>query len=339
MANNSIIMIIIITQELSPLVPALQIGYYELTWEKCADLPAPLYGASVALHDNKVYVMADAAPDNSTYNYVYTYDINSNQWDRLPPPRQYMGRLLVIDNRITVLGGRDSATKQRTNKVKTFSNDKWINFYPNMLKARFKPGVTIHSKYVIVAGGILNNDTFSDNIEIFNWRENSQWILARMKLPKPMWAPVLTISDDLLHIVGYSSMNGNSRKVYRVPAHMITSSAAQLTSNETDLWAELPPAPHGSTAVISNSCPPVIIGGRDEQGVPTADITVLDVPNNPWKKIASLTTARVSTAVVSINEDSILVIGGYSGGHDAEEVLKNSITTVEKGTIKLCHTQ
>ena len=74
-------------------MPALQIGYYELTWEKCADLPSPLYGASLALHDNKVYAMADAATDNSTYNYVYVYDINSNQWDKLPPPRQYMGRL------------------------------------------------------------------------------------------------------------------------------------------------------------------------------------------------------------------------------------------------------
>ena len=320
------------------MVPALQIGYYELTWEKCADLPSPLYGASLALHDNKVYAMADAATDNSTYNYVYVYDINSNQWDKLPPPRQYMGRLLVIDNRITVIGGRDSATKKRTNKVKTFSNNQWINYYPNMVKARFKPGTTIHSKCIIVAGGVLNDDTFSDSIEIFNWRENSQWIMARMKLPKPMWAPVLTISDNLLHVVGYSSMNGNSRKVYQVPVGMITSSAAQLTSNKTDLWTELPPAPHANAAVIPNACPTVIIGGRDEQGIPTVDISVLDIPNNSWKNIASLTTPRVATAVVPIDDDSILVIGGYNGGHGAEEVLKNCITTVEKGTIRLRHT-
>jgi len=32
----------------------------------------------------------------------------------------------------------------------------------------------------------------------------------------------------------------------------------------------------------------VIIGGDDEQYVPTVDIRVLDVPNNSWKKIASL---------------------------------------------------
>ena len=281
--------------------------------------------------------MADAAPDNNTYNYVYVYDINSNHWDKLPPPRQYMGRLLVIDNRITVIGGRDSATKKRTNKVKTFSNSKWINYYPNLLKARFKPGVTIHSQYVIVAGGILNDDTFSDSIELFNWRENAYWVMSWMKLPKPMWAPVLNISDNLLHVVGYNTMNGNSRKVYQVPVDMVTSSAARLISNQTAHWTELPPAPHANTAVIPNSCPPVIIGGRDEQGVPTADIRVLDAPTNSWKKIGSLTTARVATSVVPIDHDSILIIGGYTGGHGAEEVLKNSITTVEKGITRLRH--
>ena len=93
-------------------MPALQIGYYELTWEKFADLPAPLYGASVALHDNKVYVMADAASDNSTYNYVSlctsTTSTATRGVDYVPSRWQYMGRLLAIDNRIAVIEGRDT---------------------------------------------------------------------------------------------------------------------------------------------------------------------------------------------------------------------------------------
>ena len=68
------------------MVPALESGCYQLIWEKCTDLPSPLYSASVALHDNKVYTMAGSAPDNDTHDYVYVYDINGNQWDRLPPP-------------------------------------------------------------------------------------------------------------------------------------------------------------------------------------------------------------------------------------------------------------
>ena len=66
---------------------------------------------------------------------------------------------------------------------------------------------------------------------------------------------------------------------------------------------------------------------------------MLDVPNNSWKKIASLTTARVATAVVPIDHDSILVIGGFTGGRGIKEAMAYSISTVEKGTVRLCHTQ
>ena len=65
---------------------------------------------------------------------------------------------------------------------------------------------------------------------------------------------------------------------------------------------------------------------------------MLDVPNNSWKKIASLATARACIAVVPINHNSILVIGGNTGGRGPQEANANSLSTVEKGTIRLRHT-
>ena len=160
-----------------------------------------------------------------------------------------------------------------------------------------------------------------------------------MKLPEPMRSPSLTISDDLLYIVGYSIVTGRTNASYQIPVDTITSSAAQLTNNQTAHWTKLPPAPHYYTAIIPNSCPPVIIGGDDIQDVTTVDIRVLDIPNKSWKKIASLTTARYSTAVVPINHDAILVIGGCTGGIGPKEAMAHSITRVEKGTVRLSHTQ
>ena len=321
------------------MVPALQSGCYELIWEKCADLPSPLYGASVALHDNKVYTMAGGAPDDDTYNYVYVYDINNNQWDRLPPPGQYVGILQIINSKLTVIGGWNSTTKKRTNKVKTYYNNSWSNEYPNLLKPRAMPGVLTHLDYVIVAGGGLDDNTIYDDIELLIHKQLSHWVIARMKLPEAMWRPSLTITNDTLYIVGYSRATDRTNAAYEVSVDMVISSAAQLTSNQTAHWTELPPAPHAATAIIPNCSPPVIIGGHDIQNVPTVDIRVLDVPNNSWKKIASLTTARASTAVVPINHDSILVIGGCTGGRSVEEALAHSISRVEKGSIRLCHTQ
>ena len=320
-------------------MPALQSGLYQLTWEKCADLPSPLYNASVALHDNKVYTMAGMAPDDYTYYYVYVYDINGNQWDRLPPPGQNQGQLQMINGKLSLIGGWDNTTRQRTNKVTTYNNNRWSSYYPNLMKARNKPAAVTHLDYVIVAGGTIDDDTYSNDIELLNYKQPSHWVIARMKLPEPMWHPSLTISNDLLYIVGYDTADGKrTSAAYQVPVDTITSTA-QLTNDQTTHWTELPPAPHYNTAIIPNSYPPVIIGGRNKQCVPTIDITVLDVPNNSWKKIASLTTARFSTAIVPINHDSILVIGGTTGGRSVEGAKAHSITRVEKGTVRLCHTQ
>ena len=320
------------------MVLALQSGYYKLTWEKCADLPSPLYYASVALHDNKVYAMAGDAPDLDTRYYVYVYDINSNQWDKLPPPGQFKSMVQIIDTKLTVLGGRDNITKKVTNKVVTFNNNRWIKYYPNMQKARLQPGVVMHLKYVIAAGGILHDETYSDSIEIFNWRQNSHWTIAVMRLPKPMWAPSLTTAGDLLYVLGYISIHGYSCKVYQIPVNAIYSETQTFTSYQTYNWNNFLVVPHGYSAIIPNSCPPVIVGGS-KKGVHVYEISVLDILNTSWRNIASLATAKAATAVVPINHDSILVIGGYTSGRGVDGALTHSITTVEKGTVKLYHSQ
>ena len=283
--------------------------------------------------------MAGMAPDYDTYDNVYVYDINNNQWDRLPPPGQSQGVLEIINSKLTVIGGWDNTTKKRTNKVTTYNNS-WSNEYPNLLKARVRPGVLTHLDYVIVAGGGLDDNTYSDDIELLNSKQSSHWVIARIKLLEAMRLPSLTISNDTLYIVGYARANGTrANAAYEVSVDMVISSAAQLTSNQTAHWTKLPSAPHYETAIIPNCSPPVIIGGEDKQYVPTVDIRVLDVPNNSWKKIASLTTARDSIAVVPINHDSILVIGGCTGGRSPKEAKAHSTSRVEKGSVRLCHTQ
>ena len=320
-------------------MPALQSGLYQLTWEKCADLPSPLYHASVAVHDNKVYTMAGDVPLDDTYDYVYVYDINGNQWDRLPPHGQRQGQLQMINGKLSIIGGVDNATKKITNKVTTYNNNRWSSYYPNLIKSRNRPAAVTHLAYVIVAGGKLDDGTYSNDIELLNYKQSSHWVIARMKLPEPMWVPSLTISNDLLYIVGYGRADVKRTNVaYQVPVDTITSTA-QLTGDQTTHWNKLPPAPYYATAIIPYSYPPVIIGGHDIKGVSSSDIRVLDVPNNSWKKIASLTTGRFATAIIPINHDSILVIGGSKGGVGIQRAKAHSISKVEKGSVRLCHTQ
>ena len=319
-------------------MPALQSGCYELTWEKCADLPSPMYAASAVLHNEKVHVMAGTTPDDDTLHYVYTYDIHSNHWDTLPPPGHIQGVLQIIDGKLSVIGGRDDITATKsTNKVSTFFNNNWRKKFPHMLQKRFRPGVAIYSDCVIVAGGRRVINTVNDDIELLYYKQSPHWIRTTINLPEPMANISLTIADDLLYIAGYlTSDNKRSNKAYKIAVDKITSSVAQPpTSSQTVQWTTIPSTPHYGTAIVANSYPPVIIGGCDLQYDTIADVAML---KQSWSKVASLSSPRIAVAVVPINCDSILVIGGSTGANTYEEQKANSMTMVEKGTVKRSHT-
>ena len=322
-------------------MPALQSGCYELTWENCADLPSSMYNASAVLHKENIYVMAGDAPQGDTYDHVFSYNININEWSRLPPPGHYKGILQILNDKLTVIGGWDNATNEVTNKVSTFSNNSnnWSSEFPNMIMPRYQPGVVTHEDHVIVSGGGIDDDTDHDDIEVLNLTQPFQWMKSNIKLPEPMWSISLTISHDQLYIVGYSTSDGRSSTAYQLPvASIITSTTQPPTSGQSVDWNKLPNAPHYNTALLPHSYPPVIIGGDDIQDVRTSDVAILDTTKNKWNRLASLSTARNSVAVVPISHESILVIGGSTSGEGITGAKAHSISSVEKGTVSVSHT-
>jgi len=86
--------------------------------------------------------MAGSAPEKETVKEVYCYDISTNSWDQLPTPGHCVGRLLMIEGKLTIIGGIDNSTEKVTNKISALIDKNWNEHcYPNMLKARYKPGV------------------------------------------------------------------------------------------------------------------------------------------------------------------------------------------------------
>ena len=318
-------------------------GDYEVMREKCADLPSPLRRASVALHDNKVYAISKHYTDD-TPCYVYVYDINDNKWATLyPSPKQFNGTLQIINGKLTIIGGiiaTGNTIEERTNRVTTYNadNESWSNEYPNLQKARSMPGALTHLNYVIVAGGWLCDHTFSSDIEFLDYKQPSpEWMMANMELPVEMIYPSLSITGNTLYIVGFDKQYVDKSKIeYKTSykAFKVSLLETQFTENQKAQWTKIPSTPFGCSALLPNSSPPVIVGGSI-RNVPTDDIRVLDEPNKSWKKIASLEFPRFDTAVVPINHESILVIGG-SIDRTKNEV---GINTVEKVTIRECHTQ
>ena len=237
------------------MVPALQSGCYAITWERCADLPFPMYNISAVQHDKKVYIMAGRTPDDDRYLYqVCCYNVDTDQWGQLPSPDHHCGRLQIIDGKLNAISGVDNITRKYTNKVSTYIDSTWTSHFPNLLRARYKPGVVSHSEYVIVAGGMRDRDTINDDIEVLNIMHPSQWMMTSILLPEPMWGIFPIISDNMMYIVGYSTSTGRSCRAYKLPVDVIVSSTTQqATSDHPVQWLELPSAPHYHTIMTQHS--------------------------------------------------------------------------------------
>ena len=265
----------------------------------------------------------------------------------MPPSGHYYGVPHIIGGKLVIIGGRLSATKKRTNKVSTFDEDSqtWTPYYPDLLSVRSKPGVVSHldQEHVIVAGGGLDDDTFSqDDIEVLNWMENSQWKQASIKLPVPMYGFTPIVYDDHLLIVGYYSKdkvvyNG----VYKIPVAIITMSIHKAPNSDTPTkWTELTAADHWHTALVPSSSPPVVVGGEDNSdkgGTSTADIKMYDNCSKSCKKIGSLSSARSLVAVPPVYNNAIIIIGGCTKVDATANAKSSSVTIVELGQVEQLH--
>ena len=341
----SLLLDLLSTQEAPPLMPTLSSGRYNIKWTQLADLPAPLYGARATVQDKKIYVTGFSPVEDAKHK-VYVYDANTDQWGQLPPSGHYYGIPHIIGRKLVIIGGYLSATKKVTNKVSTFDEDNqtWTCYYPDLLLARYQPGIVSHLEHVIVAGGekptsdITRVVYIQDDIEILNWIENSHWRKVFIKLPVPMCEFTPTISDDHLLIVGYGGADMKYHKsAYKILVADITASIDQQHNSDTSTkWTKLTKAEHCYTTLIPSSSPPVVVGGKDTTGtISTADIKMYDNSNKSWKKIGSLMSARSKVAVAAVYNNAIIVIGGCTKADTKANAKSSSMTVVELGQAEL----
>ena len=300
-----------------------------------------MYDPYVAVSNGTIYCTG-STPNIDNQHDVYCYDTRSNQWKQLPRPGHRLGVIHMVDDKLTIFGGRDSTTGKHHNKVTTYNSktNSWYSYYPDMLHNRFKPGVITSDDHVIVMGGKIGPDTYLDSIEVMNYRQQLQWKEVSLHLPVPMFVIKPTISGDYITIVGYGHAGGRSSGCYQISTQEIISSLDQplSTGAVTGQWQMLSAVTHWNTITVPYSNPPVIIGGKshsNQGAVPTSDISLYDSSKNLWKKVDSLTTARGSIGVSLINNNTIIIIGGSTRGGSVEASRASSLTTVEIGNIVL----
>ena len=310
-------------------------GRYHIKWTRLADIPAPVNATYVTVQDKHVYVCGGDSSDYNGIYQVYVYEIDKDHWDQLPLSDHYLGVPCMIGGKLTIIGGRLSSTKKRTNKVSTFDQvtQTWMSYYPDLLSVRSRPGVVAHLEYVIVAGGGKGDDALvvQDDIEVLNWIENSCWKKVSVNLPVPMYGFTPSIADDYLYIANYIGDDMVfSTEAYKIPVKYII--APEVQEYE---WIALTPTSHFKTSLMPGSSPPVVAGGEDDTGMPTAAVMMFDVSSRSWKNVGSLSSARSIAAIAAVNTNAVIIIGGCTSGATRNTAISSSLNTVELGQAEL----
>ena len=244
-------------------------------------------------------------PDGSTS--LYQYECSTEEWMELPSRPYVDSGLAIIDSELTTVGGADGP--DRTNRLFTLRQGKWVEVYLPMKTARSHPAVVSSSDgdYLIVIGGYDSVNVRTATVELFRVKSKRWYKLT--DLPQPLPLPSATICGDQLHVIGYEG-EGYSCSLQSLP-----SNDRPITSPLTLSWKPLPPLPVRWSTAATLCGQLVLIGGW--QGWSSVN-SIHQLVEGQWVEIGSMTSGRVQCLAVSPSSDRILIVGGV-GARAVEE--------------------
>ena len=192
---------------------------------------------------------------------LYRYDCSTDEWMKLPSCPCRSSGLAIIDSDLTTVGGLDRAGR-RTNRLFTLRQGKWVEVYPPMNTARYRPAVvsTSDGEYLIAIGGWGSDGhgAMTATVELFQVKSRRWYKLT--DLPQPLPSPSATICGDQLHVIGTDD------KGYSCSLQSLPSNDRPITSPLTLSWKPLPPLPvTGSTA--ATLCGQLVLVGGSQRMV------------------------------------------------------------------------
>ena len=249
-------------------------------------------------------------------NSVYSYEWNTEQWNKLPSCPCPNCALVIIDGSLTTVGGFAS---HYTNKLYTLQQEHWVEEYPPMKNARCTPAVVTKSKgdCIIVIGG-YGGDRVAATVELF--QVNSRRWYELTSIPQPGYFPSATICDNQLHVTGWDDRG------YTCSIESLPSSDESITSKSIPHLLSWTPLPHLPVlaATIATLCGQlVIIGGWKGASLVNS---IHQLVNGKWVKIGSMSSARRMCLVVSPSPDRMMIVCGYGAKNSVEECVVVSKT-------------
>ena len=294
---------------------------------KTPDMPIPTSFATAVLIGRKVFVAGGGTGDARKFQLVQVFNVSTGQWKTLPPAPQYYSEATVIDNKLVLIGGRDSTNREITNMVSTWMVDeeKWVQTIPPMNMKRFRPGVLLLNKLLFVFGGRAEDDTtILNTFEVLD-TERNQWSSGRGLLPQPLWSlKIGRYGDTAVLTTAWNTPTTPITKAWKIPARVLEESVSNPSSQPIQ-WTPIPDTPYYASSLLTNSKQPVLVGG-DRRGQLTRNIYAFRP--NQWDLVGELSEQRIRPTVLAISDSSFLVFGGFTDPTNPRQSLLSSVELI-----------
>ena len=298
------------------------------------DLPIATSFTTALVIARNVYVCGGGCGDVALARVVQVYDLDKGMWTKLPPPPQYYSEAAAINNQLVLIGGWETLSRTITNMVSTWTGQGWQQDIPAMPTKRFRPGVTTCNTYLIVAGGLAEDDqTLLGSIDVMETTTQQWYTPVNLQLPRPMLCMQITVSATHICVASAvipndatTSTGTHSTSVWELPVSTLSTVLVGEDSGPHQ-WTEIAPTPHYRSALLQDTAHPLAVGGHNDTFKSTADIAVYDRHSNKWSTVGQLLEPRTRCTAVSLSRRSFLVCGGASDTRD-RNILLSSVEVV-----------
>jgi len=264
-----------------------------IKWQEGAPTPVKCVDHTAVLHDGKVYIGG---------GYVSSYTINiytptNNSWSLSPinHPYEYFA-MTTLNNQLITAGGMDKSDKV-TNKIFSLDDDQ-LKEYTRMITPRYWATAAGYQGTLIITGGKDDKDKTLAITELYHIT-TSQWYNSN-DLPSPHWGLQSVIVDNVLYLLGGPQI---STKVFTAPLDGLTSHQLK--------WSTQQDTPCYHTTPVSMQGRHLLTIGGVKGSVDTRDIYMFNKVSHRWEVIGQIPSKKYGSAVVSIANNKIVVIGGW----------------------------
>ena len=301
----------------SPFPPSLG---KEVRSIKLPDMPMRAVSYATTIHNNKVYISAMYKDESGKVVHpVLVYSTDEHKWSTLPE-QQRGSAIAVVNDHITLIGGRDVSAGKVTNVLSTWYEEEgqWKQVLPPMPTRRVRSAVISHNNLLLVTGGVAEHgSTVLDTTDVLDLTTMKWTTPQGLRLPIPLWTHHLALCGEYLYLVGgvvvcpvLFPKDFNSQ-AWRVKWSDVKQTAAPHHSQPPrGVWTRIADPPTLRPTAASCGGTLHTVGGVTRDRKPIRTVYTYITAKNQWVSVGDMSVGRAWHCAVPLSSTSMFVAGG-----------------------------